>query len=323
LNETEVAEWAGALSENERLILSTYQGETCMPEGMERYWNARALENLIAQGIMRWTMAGYELCEAGVLLARFLGRAENPLENGQETRILQIADKLRQPGKRLRSNNLKVVKSGSEASDSDGAAVIPFPQYTVPHIDWDEIETIRKEWYPDLPAEIIDVLKPMMASTPDDTATYEFQFSSGSDDPYPPDPVPLIPGKACAIWMMDLMDRYGGIVTYSGLSCAVEREEIKHPVYMIQPISREQFSGINDCLQEYEFMTQNTYWRVFSKYLSEYQLVILFAKDRINKDRIFKAMLDINTFAVLQERLLESKEPWDEILLIKTDRGTR
>ena len=321
MNETELAEWAGSLSENERLILSTYQGETCMPEEMERHWNARALDNLIAQGIIRWTMAGYELCEEGVLLARFLERAENPSENGQETRIQQLADMLRHPGKRPRSKNLRVVKSGSQASDSDGAVVIPFPHYTVPHIDWDEIETIRKEWYPDLPADIIDVLKPMMASTPDNTDHYEFQFSTDSDDLYPPDPVPLIPGKACVIWMMDLMDRYGGVVTYSGLSCAVEREDIKHPVYLVQPISRQQFSGINDCLKEYEFMTENTYWRVFSKYLSEYQLIILFAEDLMDSDRIFQVMLDMNTFTILQARLQEGKQPWDEILLIKSDSG--
>ena len=77
MKETEIAEWSRSLSKNERLILSTFEGGTHMPESIERYWNAKALENLIAQEIIRWTMAGYELSEDGVLLARFIDRFEN------------------------------------------------------------------------------------------------------------------------------------------------------------------------------------------------------------------------------------------------------
>lgn len=43
-----------------------------MPESVQRYWNPKALESLVMQDIIRWTMAGYELTEDGVALAGFI-----------------------------------------------------------------------------------------------------------------------------------------------------------------------------------------------------------------------------------------------------------
>jgi hypothetical protein len=72
MNEADIADWLRSLSKKERLILATYEGGTCMPESMERYWNPKALESLVMQEIIQWTMAGYELTEDGVLLAGFI-----------------------------------------------------------------------------------------------------------------------------------------------------------------------------------------------------------------------------------------------------------
>ena len=76
MTEADIADWAHALTKKERLILATYEGDTCMPESMERYWNAKALESLIMQEIVKWTMAGYDLTDDGVLLASFLQQKE-------------------------------------------------------------------------------------------------------------------------------------------------------------------------------------------------------------------------------------------------------
>lgn len=48
----EVADWVRSLSKNERQILAAYEGGNCMPESIERCWNAKALDNLIMQGII-------------------------------------------------------------------------------------------------------------------------------------------------------------------------------------------------------------------------------------------------------------------------------
>lgn len=77
MNEGDIADWVSSLSKNERQILATYEGGNCMPESIERYWNAKALENLITQGIVTWTMQGYELSEDGVLLAGYIDNMDN------------------------------------------------------------------------------------------------------------------------------------------------------------------------------------------------------------------------------------------------------
>jgi len=74
MNEAEITEWVRFLSKNERLILATYEGGNCMPESIERYWNAKALESLIMQGVINWTLAGYELSKEGILLARYIDK---------------------------------------------------------------------------------------------------------------------------------------------------------------------------------------------------------------------------------------------------------
>jgi hypothetical protein len=78
MTEKEIREWVRALSKKERLILATYEGGTSVSESMERIWNAGALESLVMQDIIRWTMAGYELTEDGVALAGYIHRADDP-----------------------------------------------------------------------------------------------------------------------------------------------------------------------------------------------------------------------------------------------------
>ncbi|MDY0311412.1 MAG: hypothetical protein RBR20_04735 [Desulfobacterales bacterium] len=71
-----LVEWAGLLSKKERMILSTYEGSNSMPEYMDRFWNVKALENLIAQGFICWTLEGYQLSRDGEALARYIENQE-------------------------------------------------------------------------------------------------------------------------------------------------------------------------------------------------------------------------------------------------------
>lgn len=214
------------------------------------------------------------------------------------------------------SENPEPRDSGSTDGDMGGATVIPFPHYTVPDIDWNEIEEIRVARYPDVSPEIMAILKGLMEATPNSSEYYEFEIESYSNDIYPPDPIPMIPGKASAIWVMDLLDRFGGTVSYNDLSYTIERDKIRHPVFLIRQLSEEQFSAMNDCLEEYEYMAQNAYWKIFSKYSNELKLVVLFFKDLADETRIFQGTFDTDTFHILQERIEEGRQPWDEILQI-------
>lgn len=246
------------------------------------------------------------------------------LKDGRVTNIFEIGDPLWHGEKPFRSEEFKTMKTERETEIADdaktSAKIIQFPKYTPPEIDWDEVEEIRTSRYPDLPIEVIDVFQKMMASKPNSknvvNENYYWEIHSYSDDIYPPDPIPIIPGKASTIWLMDLLDRFGGTVDYGGLNCTVERNEIRYPVFSIQRVSEEQHSGMDDCLKDYDFYVENSYWRVFSKELREYNIVVLFARDLSDETRIFQGMFDDDTFQVLKDRLLEGKQAWDEILLI-------
>ena len=263
-------------------------------------------------------------CDAYSLGIEFKPGASLILKDGREVYLDDILDMLWLTEGPFRSQNFKT-KANSKisekaAKEEDDTKIIPFPKYTPPEIDWDEIEEIRNSRYPKLPVEAIQVLKQMMASRPNSpdatNGNYYFEIHSYSNDIYPPESIPIIPGKASTIWIMDLLDRYGGTIDYGHFNCKVERDEVRHPVFSIQEISEEQFSGMNDCLEDYEYYADNKYWRVFSKDLSNFNLAILFAKDLSDEARIFQGMFDNDTFHILWERLIEGKQTWDEILLI-------
>lgn len=72
MNTDEIKDWIKALSKNERLILATFEGGKSMHEGIEKYWNLKALESLLAQELIVWTFDGYDLTDDGFPLAKFL-----------------------------------------------------------------------------------------------------------------------------------------------------------------------------------------------------------------------------------------------------------
>jgi hypothetical protein len=72
IDERDLVEWERSLSKKERMILATYEGSNSMPECMDRYWNVKALRNLITQGFIKWTLEGYELSKDGEALTRYI-----------------------------------------------------------------------------------------------------------------------------------------------------------------------------------------------------------------------------------------------------------
>jgi hypothetical protein len=202
------------------------------------------------------------------------------------------------------------------------AKVISFPVYQPPAIDWDEIGTLRKRRYPDLPAQTIDVIRAFMTSTPRckeiRSRDYYFNIEFYTADCYPPDPIPMIPGKACSVWMMDLLDRFGGVIAYGSMRAAIKRKKIRYPVFQVERISNAQFVGLNDCIEPYDSFLKTRRWKIVSKALKPHNLVLLFARDLADDHRMFKAIFDTDTFAIVRERILEGKECLEDILLLQS-----
>ena len=120
-------------------------------------------------------------------------------------------------------------------------------------------------------------------------------------------------GKGCAIWIIDLLDRFGGVISYGEHTCCVERNEIKKPVFIIDKIGSEQFEAINELFNEYEFYIKNKIWKIIAKQMPEYGIVMLFIINRPNKNAIYQGVLDENTFLAIKERLVDGRQAWNDI----------
>jgi hypothetical protein len=267
-------------------------------------------------------------CDAEALATAFL--AGHPLisKRGLENQIKQIVDRVSAPHHPMRSEPVQSIEPIRAAihtaplHEADPQAkIISFPIYQPPAINWDDIGTLRKRRYPNLPAQTIDVIRAFMTSTPRckeiRSRDYYFNIEFYSADAYPPDPIPMIPGKACSVWMMDLLDRFGGVIGYGNLRAAVKREKIRYPVFQVERISNAQFVGLNDCIEPYDSFLKTRRWKIISKALKPHNLVLLFARDLIDDHRIFKGTFDADTFAIVRERILEGKECLEDILLVR------
>ena len=82
MQQQDVKKWVNALSEKERMILASFEGGKVLPESIHKYWNRKALDKLVDQGLMQWTIEGYELSEDGMLLAHFIYQQDKAIQDG-------------------------------------------------------------------------------------------------------------------------------------------------------------------------------------------------------------------------------------------------
>jgi hypothetical protein len=92
------------------------------------------------------------------------------------------------------------------------------------------------------------------------------------------------------------------------MRAAIKRKKIRYPVFQVERISNAQFVGLNDCIEPYDSFLKTRRWKIVSKALKPHNLVLLFARDLADDHRMFKAIFDADTFAIVRERILEGKE---------------
>jgi hypothetical protein len=85
----------------------------------------------------------------------------------------------------------------------------------------------------------------MMFEKQDSDAYFEVQDFEGD---YPPDPIPLAPIQGDALWILDLLDRYGGEVRSGNQQCIVKRKKKRPALFLVQPISRSTREALFDVL---------------------------------------------------------------------------
>jgi hypothetical protein len=152
--------------------------------------------------------------------------------------------------------------ASSEKVETGKDNLIHLPKESWPQIDWQEIEAIRKAEYPRIPKKALAIIQ-LMFENPGDDSYFDIQ---DFEDGYPPDPVPIRPTAGDAVWLMDLLDRFGGEVRFGNRKCVIKRKKRRPAVFLIQPISLTMREALVDSIGPlFEHYLASKSWVIWGK----------------------------------------------------------
>lgn len=189
--------------------------------------------------------------------------------------------------------------------------VIPFPKmHQNVNIDWDRVDSIRKAGYPKVPKKAITLIRKMFENPTGNESYFEIHdFGEG----YPFDPISLAPVQGDALWLLDLLDRYGGEISYGPQTCLIKRKKKKPALFLIQKISAELLEAVHAAIgPEYEHFLQTSRWVVLGREVNE-KLMIFVIRNREDEALVYLGVFDRKTAFVLFARM-ESGRSVEEVL---------
>lgn len=192
--------------------------------------------------------------------------------------------------------------TGGETVEAGKDNLIHFPKKTWPPINWDVIEAIRQKEYPRIPEKVLAIIRDML-ETPGDKPSFE--FNDFGDEDYPPNPLPLRPVQGDAVWIIDLLDRYGGEVCYGKQRCVVRRTKKKPALFLVEAISRTTRDALTDQAglgPLFEHYLESQSWTIWGKEVTP-KLMALIVNNRQDEDRIYLGWFDRKTAWVIFRRM--------------------
>lgn len=120
--------------------------------------------------------------------------------------------------------------------------IIPFPEASKPlNINWEEIEVEREAQFPKIPKKALKIIR-MIFELQKSSQNNPFQESylmidHSKEEPYPPDPIQVEYTRGGILWILDLLDRFGGELVCGKLSCQIKRSKKRYPVFLIQKVT--------------------------------------------------------------------------------------
>lgn len=177
--------------------------------------------------------------------------------------------------------------------------LIHLPKKSWPQIDWNEVENIRKAEYSRIPQKALSIIRKIFENPGDDGY---FDFPDSKDE-YPPDPVPIRPVMGDAVWMMDLLDRFGGEIRYRDQKCVVKRKKRRPAVFLIHPIGLTMREALVDTIGPlFEHYLESKKWVIWGKEVTD-KLMTLIVSNRQDEDRIYVGWFDHKTAWVIFRRM--------------------
>jgi len=151
------------------------------------------------------------------------------------------------------------------------ATVVEFPRpRTLPPLDWERLEVERQKRFPKVPRTALKILKKVIQAE-------GRPFKDGSDliltfdipddcYQYPPLPVRLTSRKSDILWVLDLLDRFGGELAYGKPHCHIRRKKKRLPVFAVEKVSRGTALALGPVYHHpYEHYVKSGEWLILGK----------------------------------------------------------
>jgi len=198
------------------------------------------------------------------------------------------------------------------------AKTIPFPRppKRIPDIDWTEISLLRELLYPKIPKKALAMLQKIFDKKRSPALVQGSYVMVHHTEPgYPPDPLPVRRHKHHILWLMELLDRFGGELSDGKTAYTVKRKVKRPPVFLVQEISRETKLAISEALgHKYERFAQREKWRLYGKDLPDTDLSMYYVQG-LQEERYFVGWFDRETASSMFARL-EEGATIEEVMMI-------
>jgi hypothetical protein len=173
--------------------------------------------------------------------------------------------------------------------------VLSFPtwQMNKAAIDWDALEVERLRSFSRVPKKAVRILRKMLEQKPHAGGFVEIDLKSGN---YPPNPLFTPRTQKGIIWVLDLLDRFGGELGYGNQRCKVRRSKKKLPVFIVVEISKETYVALLSALgNEFEHFVQSRTWQMLGKDLPEVDLMVVLITGREDNGACYLGVFDMRT----------------------------
>jgi hypothetical protein len=184
---------------------------------------------------------------------------------------------------------------------SENSRVVPLKQEaTKVSIDWDRVEMIREAEYPRIPKKIVAMIRKMFEG-PKNADSY-FEIHALNLD-YPPDPIPVAPVQGDALWLIDLLDRFGGVLQSEKQTCMIKRKKKRPALFILLPISPGTHEAVRAVIgPEYEHFLRSSKWTILGREVTP-KLMFFLITSRVNEGQAYLGIFDRQTAFVLFERM--------------------
>jgi hypothetical protein len=187
------------------------------------------------------------------------------------------------------------------ATNTDLNRIVPFKKEAKKAtIDWLRVEAIRQAEYPRIPKKVVALFRKMFEG-PKNADSY-FEIHAFNVD-YPPDKIQIAPVQGDAIWLLDLLDRFGGELRDGNQTCLIKRKKKRPALFILRPISPGTYEALTAIIgPEYEHYLQSSTWKILGREVTT-KLMFFLITSRMDEEQAYLGIFDRQTAFVLFERM--------------------